>query len=103
MCGLPCFTWNDVNSSWSPLMFLFLGTALSVAKNHVLLHNTAGKQYQPNENIPNAVVSAGTSKKRKRRISMQAKVKKEKECGIVYKKYRGKGGEVSAGKPGPDC
>ena len=34
---------------------------------------------------------------------MQATVKKEKECGIVYKKYRGKRDEVSARKPGADC
>ncbi|PSN31707.1 hypothetical protein C0J52_23618 [Blattella germanica] len=51
----------------------------------------------------NTIVCAGTRKKRKRRMSMQATVKKEKECVIVYKKYRGNGDEVSARKPGPDC
>ena len=34
---------------------------------------------------------------------MQATVKKEKECVIVYKNYRGKGDDVSARTPGPDC
>ncbi|PSN44583.1 hypothetical protein C0J52_25450, partial [Blattella germanica] len=88
---------KEANNSDSEYQ-LFLSTSSSAN-----VDDPAGKQYQPIENIPNAVVCVGKSRNRRRRMPRQATVKMEKECGIVHKKYRGKGGEDSARKPGPDC